>query len=381
MATHLSISLLGDFHVTLDGNPVTRFESIKVRALLAYLAVEADRLHSRDVLAGLLWPEFPERAALSNLRYALSDLRQTIGDREARPPFLLISSDSLQFNTGSHYTLDVGQFVQGIKSEQIERLEQAVALYRGAFLNGFAIADSAAFEEWLMLKREQFGRLMLTGLRHLADYYEQCGEYEQAQRYAWQQVELEPWLEEGHQQLMRVLTLGGQRSAALAQYETCRHLLADELGVEPVPETTELYEQIRDRTLAPRPAPPAFLISQAQAADIERPRFVAREVELARLDGFLKQMMTGRGQDDVDAGIHPACAGFSAGVDCRWRQLQCQYGYWRPVSAIPGNAGHAHRGCRGEMGRRSDHAGTCASPVGAAAEYGASVGGKWPGVD
>ena len=78
---HLSVSLLGPFQVTLDGQPVTAFKSNKVRALLAYLTVEADRPHPREVLAGLLWPDWPNRDALSNLRYALSNLRQVIGDR------------------------------------------------------------------------------------------------------------------------------------------------------------------------------------------------------------------------------------------------------------------------------------------------------------
>ena len=67
----LVLSLLGPFQVTLDGQPVTDFKSDKVRALLAYLAVEADRPHRREVLAGLLWPEMPDRQARSNLRDVL----------------------------------------------------------------------------------------------------------------------------------------------------------------------------------------------------------------------------------------------------------------------------------------------------------------------
>ncbi|PKO20769.1 MAG: hypothetical protein CVU38_18325 [Chloroflexi bacterium HGW-Chloroflexi-1] len=56
----LSLSLLGPFQVMLDGEPATGFESNKVKALLAYLAVEADRPHPRETLAGLLWPDYPE---------------------------------------------------------------------------------------------------------------------------------------------------------------------------------------------------------------------------------------------------------------------------------------------------------------------------------
>jgi DNA-binding SARP family transcriptional activator len=66
---------------------VTSFKSNKVRALLAYLAVEVDRPHRREVLAGLLWLKWPDQDALSNLRYALSDLRQAIGDHSTQFPF------------------------------------------------------------------------------------------------------------------------------------------------------------------------------------------------------------------------------------------------------------------------------------------------------
>ena len=69
--------------------------------------------------------------------------------------------------------------------------------------------------------------------------------FEQALPYAWRQVELEPWDEPAHRQLMRLLALNNQRSAALTQYETLRDQLAEELSVEPEEETTRLYERIR----------------------------------------------------------------------------------------------------------------------------------------
>ena len=83
---HLSLALLGPLQVRLDGALVTAFESDKVRALLAYLVVEADRPHRRAALAGLLWPERPERAAHLSLNQALSNLRRAIGDRTAPAP-------------------------------------------------------------------------------------------------------------------------------------------------------------------------------------------------------------------------------------------------------------------------------------------------------
>lgn len=325
---HLSLCLLGPFQVTLDGRPLTGFKSNKVRALLAYLATEADRPHRREVLAGLLWPEWPDRDALSNLRYTLSNLRQVIGDRpgaddpDTEQPCLLVTRSTLQFNRASDHWVDVlafGELVTVDESDPstFERLKEAVGLYRGGFLEGFSLGDSPAFEEWALLTREQIARQASSALHQLAAACEQRGHYDEAQSYAYRQLELEPWDESAHRQLMRSLVLSGQRSAALAQYETCRRLLAEELGVEPGEETTRLYEQIRDGSLsrvardrtsreavivAPVPStgmptsePPSFLGAE-EALEVETPVFVARERELARLKAFLDLALRGEGR-------------------------------------------------------------------------------------
>jgi DNA-binding SARP family transcriptional activator/tetratricopeptide (TPR) repeat protein len=298
--------------VTLDGQAVTGFKSNKERALLAYLAVQADRPHRREVLAGLLWPDWPDREALGNLRYALSNLRQVIADRTAEPPFLLITRDTLQFNASGDYWLDVAVLTETVEADKaqppgIEPLQAAVALYRGGFLEGFSVSDSASFEEWALFTRERLARLMSSALHQLAAAHEERGDYEQARRWAWRQIELEPWDEIAQQQLMRALALSGQRSAALAQYETCRRQLAEELAVEPSTETTQLYKQIRDgklraAALPPTPAPspeftarpPPFL--QEAAPEVELPLFVARERELSELHAFLDQALAGQGR-------------------------------------------------------------------------------------
>jgi DNA-binding SARP family transcriptional activator/predicted ATPase len=308
---HLSLSLLGPFQVTRAGEPVTGFEADKVRALLAYLVVEADRPHRRDSLVGLLWPDWPDRTARTNLRNALANLRKAIGDRNATPPFLLISRETIQFNTSSDTWVDVAAFTNLLKpkdspQQTIRRLEEAIALYRENFLEGFHVKGSAAFEDWCSLTRERFQRQVLTALHRLAGYYEQFGEYERACNYAWRQVELEPWQEEAHRQLMRLLALSGQRSTALTQYKTCRRLLNQELGIRPAEETTRLYEQIRDGKLkahVPRPAhptgpvakPPAFL-AEKEPLEVERPVFVAREREMAQLNKFLDLALSGQGR-------------------------------------------------------------------------------------
>jgi tetratricopeptide (TPR) repeat protein len=144
-----------------------------------------------------------------------------------------------------------------------------------------------------------------SSLRYLVASYEQRGQYDLAQNYARKQIEIEPWDELAHQQLMRSLALSGQRSAALVQFESCRHLLAEELGVEPTRETTQLYEQIRTGKLHALDAPPvsptvavtacpAFLVEETP--QIDTPIFVARELELEQLAAYLDQAMTGPGR-------------------------------------------------------------------------------------
>ncbi len=283
--TRLSIHLLGPFHVTLDGEPVTGFESNKVRALLSFLALETGRPNTRDALIGLLWPDQPERAARRNLSQALFNLRQAIHDDEAAPPFLRITGEAVQFNLDSDHWLDVAAFAEHIAAVErhahldikicetcIRQLDQADALYHGEFLAGFFVSDSVSFSDWATLWRERFHHQALDAQQRLAEHYEQCRDYEGARHYAWRQVELEPWREEAHQQLMRLLARSGQRSAALQQYETCRRVLADELGIEPSEDTKRLYRHIKSvPEIGAHNLPP------------QATRFVGRKIELCQL--------------------------------------------------------------------------------------------------
>jgi WD40 repeat protein/DNA-binding SARP family transcriptional activator len=247
--TALKISMLGSFQVSAGKTILNKFESNKVRALFAYLVAEMNRTHSRESLADLLWPDASTQSALANLRYALADLRKVIGDENADPPYLIVSRENLQFNAASNYELDAADFTALLQANNIEKFRQGIALYQGDFLAGFPSIESDLFEEWVILKREQCKRQAVECLRLIIDHHEGRGEYQRALPFARQQVELEPWLEEAHQQLMRLLALDGQRSAALAQYESCRRALDRELDVEPTQETIQLYESIRDGKL------------------------------------------------------------------------------------------------------------------------------------
>ena len=119
---YLEIRLLGPPRVGLGGEDVTEIRSEKVRALLAYLVVEADQPHRREKLAGLLWPGYPEASARASLRRALADLRKALrpatDDQGASPPYLDISRQTIQYDKHSGTWMNVTTFNALVRSPQ-----------------------------------------------------------------------------------------------------------------------------------------------------------------------------------------------------------------------------------------------------------------------
>ena len=272
--SHLTLTFLGQFQLTLQDQPAIRFETDKVRALLAYLVVEGNQAHSRSTLAALLWPGYNEENARTNLRHALHQLRQTIGDATATPPWLLITRQTLQFNPAAPHTLDVQEFSTLLNrvaahahprldqcASCLQALRQAADLYRGDFLAGFAVNDSAPFEEWRRIKQEQLHLRAVELFQQLARYSETVGDNQLTRQYAARQLELEPWREEAHRQIMRTLARSGQRNAALAQYQLCCRILAAELILGP---RTPLRRSMS------RSAPVSFLAKKPRSRKIGR---------------------------------------------------------------------------------------------------------------
>lgn len=289
----LALAFLGTFHVTLDGQPV-QFATARARALLAYLAVEANRPHRREALAALLWQNHPEAAARQNLSQELARLRRAIRDRhETR--YLHITSTTVQFDSASA-DADVSRFQNLLtacathRHESIEscpacliRLREASAMYGGDFLGGFSLKDNEPFNEWVLYQREHLHRRALDALEILVRHALDTADYIEAQVYAERQVMLEPWYEEGHRHLMRALAAMGHRSAALARYETCRRILAAELGVEPSTETRAVYERIRDNAFG---SSPQQLCTQVLPGSLTP--FIGRTRELAEIGARLR---------------------------------------------------------------------------------------------
>jgi predicted ATPase/DNA-binding SARP family transcriptional activator len=248
MAERLELELLGAPMVRRGGMLLTGFRSSKAQALLYYVAVAA-RPHARTELAELFWGDWELGQALVNLTKTLSNLRQVLGEH------LLISRETVEFNRARTHRLDVDVLNRAldlpVDQADSTLLEEAIASYRGDFLDGFYVHDAPEFETWALSERAQLREGYLQLLETLADRHMSGGHFEAAAGLMRRVLVVEPWHEEAHRQLMALLAQAGQRGAALAQYELCRQALAAELAVEPSLETETLYQRIRRGELAP----------------------------------------------------------------------------------------------------------------------------------
>jgi DNA-binding SARP family transcriptional activator/predicted ATPase len=290
----LKLTLLGAVAASVNHHFI-QFRTDKIRALLAYLVLESPRPHERQSLAGLFWPEMPEQTALKNLRQSLHRLQQALDEAEPglSDTLLHVSRRTIQADPAA-FEADVQAFLELLNAceehphrhlhlcrDCLDRLTTAAALYRGEFLAGFSLSDAYAFEEWLLFWRERLRNQAVSALGQLANALADRGEVEPALLHAGRMTALDPLREEAHRLLMQLLAQKGQYGNALAQYEICRALLQDELGVDPSAETTALFHKIQEEQQGFRAdsGPAALHNFPAQFTP-----FVGREKELGTIE-------------------------------------------------------------------------------------------------
>jgi predicted ATPase/DNA-binding SARP family transcriptional activator len=278
MGKMLRMKLLGEVSVWLGDEPLAGLQSRTAEALLIYLACQP-KPFSRQHLAEFFWEERDPEQSATNLRVALSLLRKKVGD------YLIVTRQTVAFKGEMGHEIDSADFHRAAEklewllashqpstAEQIEQLEAAVALYGGSFLAGFSLRDNRSFEEWSLLQQEQHEQKAVRLLRRLLADLTATGGAGRALRYADQLLGINPLSEMAHRHKMLLLARDGQLTAALAQYQTCQQMLADELGIEPAPETAELAERIRRASQTSRhnlpPAPTPFVGRERELGEL-----------------------------------------------------------------------------------------------------------------
>jgi predicted ATPase/DNA-binding SARP family transcriptional activator len=278
----LRLYLFGHLRILADGAPHPLRGLPKSLPLLAYLLLHRKQALTRDRLAYTFWPDATEETARTNLRRHLHDLRKALPAPPPDTPWLLVDSDTVQWNRQAPFWLDVAEFER--LSASPEGLAAAVTLYTGELL-------PEVYDDWIFFERERLRNLLFAGLERLTSHYQALGDYPRAAGYAAQILRHDPLHEETSRLIMALHYQAGDRSAALHEYRRIERLLAEELDLPPLPETQALYQAIvKGLPLAepsrpragptPKIMPPSTLPAQATP-------FIGRAEELAELQAWL----------------------------------------------------------------------------------------------
>lgn len=270
----LEIRTLGGFSMGANGRDLKNLGSHKAEALLVYLAVEG-KPHSRSELVALFWPESTEEHASTSLRVVLSALRRSLRG------CLDISREAVGISSDAKVHLDVADLERDLAAGKIE---QALQIFQGDFLQGFHIRGSARFEDWLRVEQEQLRSRVAGALHDAISQAIDTADCAKGHTFVKRLLEIDPLDEAAHYQRILLLALDGQRTAALAQYEKCRATLREELGVEPSAELQGLHERILmgESPASLRPAMPEHNLPAPQTS------FVGRENELVKIRALLR---------------------------------------------------------------------------------------------
>ena len=246
----LQVAMLGQVVFTVDG-VVTRADLGQSGRLLAcYLFEFAGRTHRRERLADVFWPDLDSERAGSALNTAIWRIRKLLSlDGSGRCGRQLITSgNDLVLETLPSISIDTHLLQRAIKRalslssgvlgrEMAAELDSAVDFYGGPFLDG----DDA---DWILQERERLHCLCIRGLIELMRYSARQESLEGALEYGRRILAIDALRESIQRDVMLLLVLNGQRADAIQNFQKLRELLKDELGIEPMPETTRMADDI-----------------------------------------------------------------------------------------------------------------------------------------
>ena len=277
----LEISLAGRVSIGGDGVLIEeeRLPGRQGRLVFAYLVSEHGRPVTRDELAEALWGETPPARWEKALGVIASKLRVLLGECGLDGAKVITSAFGcyrLELPEGSrvdilaaaHAADDAETALAGGLTEQAKAAaREAVAVVRLPLLPG---EDGA----WVERKRRELADVLDRALDCLADACLRAGEASEAAKWAQEAIALQPFRESGYRRLMHAHAAAGNRAEALQVYEQCRHLLDEELGTYPSPETESIYRELLKTSPTERRAVALSvpgLVSEAVAAPVAEP--------------------------------------------------------------------------------------------------------------
>jgi DNA-binding SARP family transcriptional activator len=239
----LEFRFLGAFGVRSSGcwkyGPAPK----KGREFIQYLGVYPHRVCTCDELASAFWPTLDFEAVSHRIHLAASGarvfLRQLCNGAEA----LVCVGGGYMWSPEIRIASDVAQFIDLTKRGTIESFRAAVELCVGDFLAGET-------GDWLQPMRVRIASARASALERIIDDYLAREEYAAALPFALDLVDVEPGHENGTRLVMRCFAALGQRTRALEQYNHLKAYLAQQIGVAPTEETTQLAFRLIGRLVA-----------------------------------------------------------------------------------------------------------------------------------
>jgi DNA-binding SARP family transcriptional activator len=242
----IAITTLGRLSLTTPQgvmNPES-WKSQRAVSMFVYLAIRAGRETSKDRLIELFWPGKHMRRAARNFHPTLSYARRALRGVSDVAPYLF-ESGAYVINPALNVTVDVRKF-EGLvnearsrkkKADRLAVYEQALGLYRGDFMEG-------RYEPWTEEIRTQLGLLFEGALAEAAALYYEAGDYHRASARYEMLLQRSPYQEEIHARLMMCYHKAGDQAAIRAHYQRLIRILHEDLGVEPLPETSRVYRSL-----------------------------------------------------------------------------------------------------------------------------------------
>ncbi len=244
----LYFTCFGRFEVRQSGQPLTLCSNRNGQAILRYLVVQPDRCASMEALMEAFWPDDEPDIAHHKLQVAVSALRRSLNghyNHASGGGYVLCRQQTYQLNPAIALRSDLDDFLalyqagrRADGSTRIDLYERACQFYKGPFLADDLYAD------WSSLQRGQLNAIYLTMCHTLVEHYIEAHHYEDAMICATTILKENRCDEAAHRHLMLAYAALGRRTDAFRQYLRCQQILFEELGVEPMSETINLFNTL-----------------------------------------------------------------------------------------------------------------------------------------
>lgn len=249
-ADGLSVYTLGGFRVTRSDLQIPHDDWGRTKALhlFQFLVTHRHQPMLKEQIIYRLWPALDEAAGDRDFKVALNTVYRTIEpDRPPRAAPRFIQRRGRTYQLQEEVWVDADSFESGIVAgtqalpsdpeEAIQRLQEALPMYKGPFL------PERRYEDWSSAERERLQTLALSAFVNLARLVLPTNPTESL-RLAERTLKMEPLWEDAYRVKMLAHHALGNRAMAVKTYRQCVAVLDRELGVPPLPDTRELYEQI-----------------------------------------------------------------------------------------------------------------------------------------